>query len=249
MEDGILYNISKNIFPKRRQEWQNRIMLPKKFRYDVFKSYHCDKTTGHMGVGKTFDRISSKYYWKNYFEDIKNWVLKCDTCQSRKLKQNSNFGKLLSIPVTAPWEIVGIDVLGPLPPTKEGFRYILVLTDHFTKWPEAFSMVHADAETAARIFVNEIICRHGAPRKLISDRGTIFLSSLLTNICRILEIEKIANTAYNPQANGLTERYNKPLCDMMAMYTNKEGKNWNEYLPFALLALRTAIQNSTKETP
>jgi transposase InsO family protein len=153
------------------------------------------------------------------------------------------------IEVNEPFEMVGVDVIGPLPQTTKGNEYLVVFTDYLTKWPEAFAVPNQESLTIAKLLVEEIICKHGAPKKLLSDRGKNFLSDLMHDIATIMKIKKVNTTAYHPQTDGLTERFNKTLIQMISMYTDKNQHDWDEFLPFVLFAYRTSVQDSVKETP
>ena len=125
----------------------------------------------------------------------------------------------------------------------------MVFTDYLTKWPEVFAIKDQTALTIAQIFVEEIICRHGVPCQLLSDRGAAFLSRLMIEVCNLLGVKKINTIAYHPQMNGLTERFNRTLTDMLAKKVDKSGRDWDTHLRFVLFAYRTSMQESTKESP
>jgi hypothetical protein len=145
--------------------------------------------------------------------------------------------------------MMAVDIVGPLPKTKSENTHILVFTEYLTKWVEAFPISTTDTPTIAKIFVEEIICRHGAPKRLLSDRGTNFMSQFLSNVCNILGTERNFTTAYHPQTDGLTERFNKTLADMISMYVSTDNRDWDECLPYILFAYRTSMQESTLEKP
>lgn len=105
------------------------------------------------------------------------------------------------------------------------------------------------AETVAQILVNEIICRHSAPKTLLSDQGESFLAEVIKEMCQYFATNKINTTAYHPQTNGLTEKFNGTLCKMLSAYTNDRQTNWDIYLPEVLFAYRTSIQQTVKECP
>ncbi len=112
--------------------------------------------------------------------------------------------------------------MGPLPRTPGGKHYIIVATDHFTKWTEAQAIEEADAQNIATFIYQEIISRHGVPSILISDRGTEFVNELITILCREFKIRHVVTTAYHPQANGQVERMNKTLKDLLSKNTPKK---------------------------
>ena len=118
-------------------------------------------------------------------------------CSSRKGTRKTCKPLLQPIPVGGPFHRVGVDAL-QLPLMEKGNRYVVVFMDYLTKWPEAFAVPDQKAETIARLLVKEIVCWHGIPEELLSDKGTNFLSSLLQEVCKLLEVKKINTSGYHP---------------------------------------------------
>ena len=125
----------------------------------------------------------------------------------------------------------------------------MVFTDYLTKWVEAFPMPNMKAETVAKIFINEIISRHSAPKELLSDQGTNFMSKLIQEVCNYFQTNKIKTAPYNPKCDGLVERFNRTLCKMLAAYCDSNQANWDLYLPLFLFAYRTSQQTTTESSP
>lgn len=151
------------------------------------------------------------------------------------------------IPVGGPFHRVGVDVL-QLPLTRGGNRYVVVFADYLTKWVEAFAVPDQTADTIARLLVEKVVCVHGVPEQLLSDRGANFLSDLVASVCRLLGITKINTSGYHPQTDGLVEKFNSTLTSMIAKSATK-GDDWDERLPYLLFAYRVCAQESTKESP
>lgn len=145
--------------------------------------------------------------------------------------------------------MLGVDILGPLTETKNGNKYILVFTDYLSKWAEAFAIKRIDSVTVAKIFVDEIVCRHSAPEILLSDQGKQFMSDLIKEVCNYLYTKKLNTTAYHPQCNGLTERFNATLCQMLAIRCSQDQTNWDEYINSSLFAYRASPHEVTKRSP
>ena len=103
--------------------------------------------------------------------------------------------------------------------------------------------------TTAKAFVEEIVCRHGAPRVLLSDNGKNFRSKLLKEICKLMNTKKTFTTAYHPETDGLVERFNGTLTTMLSMYVSGHQRDWDTYLPYVMFAYRTSLHESTQETP
>ena len=152
------------------------------------------------------------------------------------------------IPVGGPFHRVAVDIL-QLPLTVSGNRYVAVFMDYLTKWPEAFAIPDQKAETIAKLFVEQIVCRHGVPEELLSDRGTNFLSDLVREVCQLLNVKKINTSGYHPQTDGLVEKFNATLISMIAKSCLVSDRDWDTRLPYLLFAYRLSAQESTSESP
>ena len=120
-------------------------------------------------------------------------------------------------------------------------------TDYLTKWPEAKAMKEATAENVVE-FIWRIICRHGCPKIILSDRGTHFRNKIVDRLCEKFRIKHKLSSPYHPQTNGLVERFNRTLCESLAKVTEKEDQ-WDEHIEPVLFAYRTIKQATTKKTP
>ena len=138
---------------------------------------HDHELSAHFGIRATQDKVREKYWWSKMKEDIENYVRSCDRCQRRNKPQGRN--ELKSIEVRTPFYQIGIDFVGPLPMTKRKNRYIIVAMDYFTKWPEARATKRDTAEEVIKFLYEDIICRHGCPKKIISDRRTHFNNKMV----------------------------------------------------------------------
>src|SRR3954447_20034241 len=208
---------------------------------------HNHPTGGHLGTEKVFEKIRDNYYWPQMYEDIRNYIKACDSCQ-RRGKPTKNSTLLHLIPVGKPFEKIGIDFVGPLPLTNKGNRYIIVATDYLTKWPEVSATPASDAKTVVEFIYENIICRHGCPNYILSDRGTHFRNQVVEGLMNKFEIKHLLSTPYHPQTNGLVERFNKTLCESIAKVT-KNLQEWDNAINSVLFAYRTAKNSTTKFTP
>jgi hypothetical protein len=179
--------------------------------------------------------------------DIEKYIKACDVCQHKGRTKRNN--PLHPIESKEPFEKIGIDLVGPLTPTKDNYRYIVVAIDYCTKWSEARAIPNSAAESIIPFLYEDIFCRHGFPKEIISDRGTTFANELIKELCSKYQIKHHLSTPYHPQTNGLVERLNRTLCNAIGKLVQLHGKEWNEYLPSVLFAYRTMQQNSTKFTP
>ena len=200
----------------------------------------------HFGTDKMFDKIKSRYYWPQMYEHIRNYVKTCDSCQKReKYRQH---GPLHPIEVGAPFDKIGLDFVGPLPSTTRGNKYIIVAMDYMTKYPEAKAVPNATAQQTADFIYEDIICRHGCPNFILSDRGTHFNNLLIEGLMQKFQIKHLLTTPYHPQTNGLVERFNRTLCESLAKLANGNTE-WDRLIPSILFSYRSSKHATTKFTP
>ena len=214
VKHGILYKETKD---------EKTLKVLKEDEIDtVMFIMHNHETGGHFGKDTTYEKIRERYYWKGMYKDIEEYIKTCDACQRRGRKGGK--GYLNPIKVGKPFERIGIDFVGPLARTKKGNKYILVITDYLTKWPEAKALREATAENVVEFIYKDIICRHGCPGIILSDRGTHFRNKLVDGLCEKFEIKHKLSSPYHPQTNGLVERFNRTLCEALAKVSEKENQ-------------------------
>ena len=153
------------------------------------------------------------------------------------------------IEATAPFERVGMDILGPFPRSNKGNCHIIVAVDYFTKWVETKAIPAATAIAVAEFFVQQIVLRHGAPLALLIDQGKCFKNALFPAVTRLLETKHRTTTPYHPQANGLTVRWNHTCAAMLSMYVDQKHVNWDEFLTHITFAYNCSKQDSTRCSP
>ena len=134
-----------------------------------------------------------------------------------------------TISLTDIFERWKVNIVGSLPITREGNRYIVVAIDYFSRWPEARPLKAANADTVATFLYEEIICRFGAPRTLQSDRGMHFVNELIQRLTKRFKIRHSLSSPYHPQSNGLVERFNKTLCEEIAKLA-EEVDQWDRFI-------------------
>ena len=235
---GILYR-------KRINERSLRVLKEDEIDTVIFMT-HNHPTGGHFAKDATYNKINTRFWWKGIYKDIEEYIKRCDSCQRRGNK--GGLGYLNPIKVGKPFERIGIDFVGPLEKTEKGNRYILVVTDYLTKWPEAKAMKDATAENVIQFIYKRIICTHGCPKIILSDRGTHFRNQIVDGLCEKFRIKHKLSSPYHPQTNGLVERFNRTLCESLAKVSKKENE-WDEHIESVLFAYRTTKHNTTKETP
>ena len=236
--DGVLYRLESDMCL--------RVVPPTADRNELCREAHEGPFGGHLREAKIHSELSRHYWWPGMRANLTKWCRSCVRCATRGVGRPVR-PPLTPIPVAGPFDRVGADVL-QLPKTTSGKRYAVVFMDYLTKWPEVFATADQTALTIARLLVEEIICRHGVPSQLMSDRGPSFLSKLVLEVCSMLGIKKLNTSAYHPQSDGLVERFNRTLTDMLTNCA-KNGADWDTRLPYVLFAYRATVRASTVESP
>ncbi|GFW66577.1 retrovirus-related Pol polyprotein from transposon 412 [Trichonephila clavipes] len=195
LRNGVLYRKFESEDGKTFR-WQ--LVLPRSRIPEVLKELHGSPTGGHFGVMKTLHRVRERFFWGKVRADVEQWCKSCDACSARKGPKIRSRGKLHRYNVGAPFERIAFDILGPLPRTASGNKYLLVVIDYFTKWPEVYPIPDQEAPTVAEAVVQHWISRYGVPLQLHSDQGRNFVSAVLKGVCELLGIDKTKTTPLHP---------------------------------------------------
>ena len=201
-----------------------------------------------MGIEKTVHRVREKFYWPGYTGDIEQYVSSCPVCQERTRSSPHARAQLQHIVANKPFQLIAMDFL-EMPSSKNGNKHCLVISDYFTKWPEAFALPDRQAKTVARTLITGIIARHGVPEALHSDQGREFENNLIKEMCSALGITKVRTSPYLPQSDGLVERLNRTILGILSKYVDDHPNDWDMYLDTVLAAYRTSVHNSTGFSP
>ena len=173
-----------------------------------------------------------------------------DAYRCDRLRKKSGIrAPLADYRVGNPLDRIGIDILGPLPVTKNKNKYLLVIGDYFTRWMEALPLPDQQAESIARALVYEFIAKFGAPLEIHTDQGANFGSVLFKEVCRLLEFRKTRSTPYHPSSNGLVERFNRTLARMIKSFIEGNTSNWDQHISLLTAAYRSTTHPSTGFTP
>ena len=242
VQDGLL-------FYKPKGEGNLRLVLPYQVQQIALQLNHDLPSSGHQGVSRTTFRMKEKYYWYGMTKDIDKYVTSCNICNQNKKSPRASKSPMTTYHAGAPMERVHIDFLGPLPKTKHGNQYILMIVDQFTKWVEIIPTTCQTAEETARNIVNHFFCRFGVPFQILSDQGRNFESELFAALCKALQIHKTRTTPYRPSANGQAERYNRTIMEAVRCFIGKNQSKWDENIFQLAGALRSTVNRQTGFTP
>ena len=227
-----------------------QVVLPVSLRKYVMSIAHDTITGGHLGIKKTREKITSKFYWPGADDDVVRYCHSCDVCQKTVSKGTIQKVPLQSVPVVdVPFKQVAVDLIRPIdPPSEAGHRYILTLVNYATRYPEAVPLKRIDAETVAEALV-DIYSRLGIPEEVLSDQGAQFISDCMKEVCKLLGVSQSTTTPYHPMCNGLVEKFNGTLKKMLRRLCSEQPKQWHRYINALLFAYREVPQDSTHFAP
>ena len=244
-KEGLLWKILRKTKP---YDSKYRLVVPSSMKAQILHTWHDAILGGHRGLITTFNKIHDRYYWRNLYEEVKNY---CETCQKCLFTKPSIPFKAPLFPLVSnePFENVFMDIVGPLPETERGNKYILNFVDSLTKWAISIPLKKTDSVIVARALYDFVVCQHGTPQRLITDSAKNFIAEVLTELCKILNVRKIHISPFHPSALGTVERYNKTLIRMLSLYVCDNQRNWDVIISGILCGYNSSRHQSTGECP
>ncbi|CAF0786226.1 unnamed protein product [Adineta steineri] len=248
VENKVLYKV---VQPTSMKTQLKLICIPKSMQLEVIQCYHDHPTGAHFGINRTWFKVRQVCYWPRMKEIINDYIRSCEKCAKYNVRRSKPPGHLNPIEYPqGPLELVSMDFWGPTPQySTNGNKYVLVITDYYTKYVVATPLPNNTAITTAKCFVEHFIFKFGTPRRLITDQGVHFNNELMKNVTELLGTNHIQATAYHPQSNGLTERFNSTFHTQLAKFQNDDLSDWDEFLGAVTYAYNTGIQSTTKYSP
>jgi transposase InsO family protein len=228
-------------------EW--KIVVPKDDRTAVCHESHDPPTAGHLGILKTIRRAAVRHYWPKMNLFISNYVRHCKTCQQAKTEQTKPTGLMgQSRDSDRPWRRISTDLIGPLPRSTKGNKYILVVSDTFTKFTLTFPIRSATSAQVCSRMEEVIFLSYGVPEVIVCDNGSEFISTKFKALAKKYDVKLHYTAKRHPQANPV-ERTNKTIVTMLRSYVEENHKKWDTHLPEIACALRTAVSEVTGFSP
>ena len=244
---GVLFRTYR-AHPRADDELQ--VVLPASLKSPVLESLHGGPSGGHFGPEKLLAECRRRFFWLRMEDDVKQFCRKCRRCEGRNAPVPAPRAPMGRLQASAPFEIVGLDILTNLPTTPSGNKHLLVVVDFFTKWIEAFPLKDLSATSVAQVFVDQFVARFGCPERVHSDRGGCFLSEVMEVTCRRLGIAKSTISSAHPSGNGIAERAIRTIISMLAKFLDDDAHNcWDEHIPLLMLAYRAQTSKTTGFSP
>jgi Integrase core domain/Integrase zinc binding domain len=173
-----------------------------------------------------FQTVRKTFFWPRIAEDVYETVRQCDLCARNRISEKRKTNPLKLFPANGPLKSVAVDILGPLPRTKHGSRFLLVISDRYSKVTKTVPLRTVTALSVARAFCDHWAYVYGPPVSLLTENGPQFTAKFFQAVCSELGIRKIFTTAYHPQTNGQVERYNRTILASLRGYVCKRQEAW-----------------------
>ena len=245
VRNGLLYR--RYISNSRKEEYL-QLLIPRRCVKNVLHNTHTGMTGGHYGSAKTLYQVKRRYHWNTWRSDTVRYCRRCPECCEYHRGKLPRQGPLQPVLAGAPMERLYVDITGPHPLTDRKHQYILTCVDGFTKHAEAFAIRHHDAETIARILVEQVFCRYGTPLSLLTDQGKDVDGKLMKAVCDMLGIEKLRTTPYKPSTDQV-ERLHRTLNAILGKTVAAHQRDWDLRLSSAMAAYRASRHDATGYSP
>ena len=224
----------------------HQLVLPLKLCDSVLQSLHDDN--GHQGVQRMIDLLRSKVYWPLMFADTDRWIAQCEWCHIAKGNYTEPKTQQGTLTANQPLELLCIDFT-KADPSKGGKENILILTDAFLKFSQAFVTSSQKAIIVAKLLVEKWFSVFGVPAWIHSDQGWSFDNEIISHLCKMYGIRQSTTMPYNPRGNAMCKRFNRTLFGLMRTLTKEQKPNWPTYVPSLVYAYNSTPHASTGFQP
>ena len=232
-------------------KWKNNYVVPKGLHNKISHFCHDHPMSGHFASDRTYKRFQEKYFWPKAFMDVEDFVNCCKKCNQFN-PPRTNYIKAPPQPITTQrrFQLICYDLAGPFfPATVRGNRYVLVIVDHYTHWPEFVALPDIKASIIATSLVDQWCCRYGIPERFHSDGATNVHGAVIMELCKCLRIDKSKYSRLHPQGDGMSESFVKLLKSCIQKQVQSNGADWDVFIHVTAFAIRSNISYNTKFTP
>ena len=226
------------------------LVLPESKVNQVLKEGHGTLFTGHEGVAKTRYRITQNYWWPSMDKDIGEFIKSCGKCQATRTDVHPKPDVMTSLPIcTEPNQRIHADLFGALTASDKNKKYILCMTDAFTKYVELVAIPNKEAGTVADAIFSHWLCRYGIPMELITDQGKEFCNKLSDELFKLMEMKHGRTSAYHPQCNSQAEVANKTIAKYLRNVVDTSTLDWENYLAPLMFSYNTSFHRTIQTSP
>ena len=224
------------------------IYLPPNERDKVFHEIHNSPIGGHSGISKSLLRLKQRYYYENMKRDVQKRILQCLDCQLKKLRRiRTKMPMIITNTEPEIFSQVSMDCVGPVKESKDNYKYMLTIQDNLSKFVVVVPLKSIDTETVADAFIKRFICLYGSPKRVLTDRGSCFISGLMKAIAKRFKITQDMTSSYHPQGN-FCEKYHFKLSEYLRTFAEKT-EDWSDWCELAALNYNSTVHSGTNFTP
>ena len=241
--EGLLH---RKVQLKHQSTEVHQFVLPLPFRKRVVLA--CHDEMGHLGMDRTLLLLQDRVYWPGMSRDVREHIRACGRCKWCKEKPQRE--EIDQTEAQYPLELVHVDFLtigGKKDPRKD--INVLVVTDHFTRFAQAYVTTSQTAVTVAKVLFTQYFTHYGWPTKLITDQGSQFEGALFTQLMKEADVRKIRTTPYHPEGNAQCERFNRTLLSMLGTMPPDAKKEWQEWVSAMAHAYNCTVSKTTGFAP
>ena len=240
----VLYRVKKR---KNSEELVWQFVVPKEWRGRVLKGCHDD--VAHMGAQRVVELLIQRFWWPGMTAEAEAYCKKCLTCIKVQAKETKE--PLVPLHATAPGDLYHVDFTKISAPTGSDLKKdadVMVITDHFTRFAQAYVCENQSAEESAGALFTHINM-FGVPARILTDQGKNFESALMKALCTKLGIKKLRTSPAHPQTNGQVERFNRTLFNMLKKLEPEKLPNWDQWLTKLVNAYNCTRNSATGYSP
>ena len=231
---------------KRKCESHEQLVLPQVMKDTIYEQLHINM--GHLGPDRVFELARQRVYWPGMHREIADFISNRCQCLARKKPRVLPQAPMQSIITSAPMDLVAFDYLH-LEKSSGGYEYIMIISDHFTRYTQAYATRNKSSVTAAKCFYDDFVLKFGLPGKILHDQGREWENKLFDDLRKLSGVHDLRTTPYHPQTNGLVERMNSTVLQMLRTLTGEEKKKWHSSLSKMMHAYNCTKHDSTGFSP
>lgn len=252
IKNASLYRLTKNKrdMTNLTSEFSWKEVVPSELREQFISENHAEPTAGHLGVFKTYHRLALRYFWPGMHQDVVKFVASCTKCLSYKAQNHQILGEMgRPKQCCRPFQVISVDLMGPLPVTRKQNSYILVVTCCFTKYCLITPLRAATSVAVCKFLEESVFLTHGVPQTIYLDNGSQFISKITECFFKEYSIPNVFFTPkYTPQVNTV-ERYNRTIITCLSTFVEDDHRTWDVFIPKVRFAINSSVNESTGFTP
>ncbi len=246
--DGILHFA----YDAKFQAPRPLLWAPQLLRDEIVLAAHASRFAGHCGQFRTQQRVLQRFWWPSLAADVKSFIDTCRPCQRARdpYGMHTRVAPMHALEVpTEPNIRIHADLYGPLKSSSGGNKYVLTITDAFSKYADVSAITSKDAPVVAAAIFDRWISRFSCPKTILTDRGTEFANCVLAELCKLLDIDRSKTAAYHPQCNAVAETFNRTITSYLRANVSASKLDWEMHLPALMLSYNTQVHKSTLQSP